>query len=136
MHLAAHTHSTTGTRRPVVFTRHTRTLTAASQEAESAVPTPRQFSKKTSTSNMLRLKTSDGSAQRPYRVDFVLLEHFSMASFTVAMDVLVTANLLRADSFAFTPCRWAAVTGCSATWAWSWWPARWNRPTCTTSTCW
>ncbi|MFJ3451014.1 GlxA family transcriptional regulator [Pseudomonas sichuanensis] len=67
------------------------------------MPTPRQFSKKTSTSNMLRLKTSDGSAQRPYRVDFVLLEHFSMASFTVAMDVLVTANLLRADSFAFTP---------------------------------
>jgi transcriptional regulator GlxA family with amidase domain len=40
---------------------------------------------------------------RPYRVDFVLLEHFSMASFTVAMDVLVTANLLRADSFRFTP---------------------------------
>lgn len=75
----------------------------ASQETESAVPTPRQFSKKTSTSNMLRLKNTDGSAQRPFRVDFVLLEHFSMASFTVAMDVLVTANLLRADSFAFTP---------------------------------
>lgn len=75
----------------------------ASQEAEPRVPTPRQFSKKTSTSNMLRLKASGGSAQAPYRVDFILLEHFSMASFTVALDVLVTANLLRADSFRFTP---------------------------------
>ncbi len=80
-----------------------RTLDPASQEAESAVPTPRQFSKKTSTSNMLRLKSGDAGNQRPYRVDFVLLEHFSMASFTVAMDVLVTANLLRADSFTSTP---------------------------------
>lgn len=67
------------------------------------MPTPRQFSKKTSTSNMLRLKSGDAGSQRPYRVDFVLLEHFSMASFTVAMDVLVTANLLRADSFTSTP---------------------------------
>ena len=65
--------------------------------------TPRQFSQKTSTSNMLRLKSTAGNGQMPYRVDFVLLEHFSMASFTVAMDVLVTANLLRADSFRFTP---------------------------------
>lgn len=80
-----------------------RTLDPASQEAESAVPTPRQFSKKTSTSNMLRLKSGDAGNQRPYRVDFVLLEHFSMASFTVAMDVLVTANLLRVDSFTSTP---------------------------------
>ncbi|HYQ55094.1 MAG TPA: GlxA family transcriptional regulator, partial [Pseudomonas sp.] len=67
------------------------------------MPTPRQFSRKTSTSNMLRLKSATSSPQAPYRVDFVLLEHFSMASFTVAMDVLVTANLLRADSFRFTP---------------------------------
>ncbi len=65
--------------------------------------TPRQFSQKTSTSNMLRLKSASGNGQVPYRVDFVLLEHFSMASFTVAMDVLVTANLLRADSFRFNP---------------------------------
>ena len=70
---------------------------------EGTVPIPRQFSKKTSTSNMLRLKTGDGEAHVPYRVDFVLLQHFSMASFTVAMDVLVTANLLRSESFAFTP---------------------------------
>jgi transcriptional regulator GlxA family with amidase domain len=85
------------------FPRPPSTLTRASQEAESAVPTPRHFSKKTSTSNMLRLKSATGEAHKPYRVDFVLLEHFSMASFTVAMDVLVTANLLRADSFSFTP---------------------------------
>lgn len=85
------------------------------------MPTPRQFSQKTSTSNMLRLKTSSANAQAPYQVDFILLEHFSMASFTVAMDVLVTANLLRADSFRFTRCRWTA-TGCSATWGWNWWP--------------
>jgi len=67
------------------------------------VATPRQFSKKASTSNMLRLKSGVTDEQAPYRVAFVLLEHFSMASFTVAMDVLVTANLLRADSFSFTP---------------------------------
>lgn len=65
--------------------------------------TPRQFSKKTSTSNMFRTKSADASVQKPYQVDFVLLEYFSMASFTVAMDVLVTANLLRADSFGFIP---------------------------------
>ncbi|MBJ9973886.1 GlxA family transcriptional regulator [Pseudomonas sp. S75] len=67
------------------------------------MPTPRQFSKKTSTSNMLRLKSGNSDEQAPYRVGFVLLEHFSMASFTVAMDVLVTANLLRGDSFRFIP---------------------------------
>ncbi len=67
------------------------------------MPTARQFSKKSSTWNMLRLKSATGEAQAPYRVGFVLLEHFSMASFTVAMDVLVTANLLRADSFHFAP---------------------------------
>ncbi len=89
--------------REIVFPQASRHTLQASQEAESRVPTPRQFSKKTSTSNMLRLKSASANAQAPYRVDFVLLEHFSMASFTVAMDVLVTANLLRADSFQFTP---------------------------------
>lgn len=87
----------------VVFPADSQHTHPASQEAESAVSTPRQFSQKTSTSNMLRLKSAAGNGQMPYRVDFVLLEHFSMASFTVAMDVLVTANLLRADSFRFTP---------------------------------
>jgi len=95
--------------RAIVFTAASGHTHPASQEAESRVPTPRQFSKKTSTSNMLRLKSAAGDPQAPYRVDFVLLEHFSMASFTVAMDVLVTANLLRADSFRFTPRRWTAT---------------------------
>lgn len=67
------------------------------------MPLARQFSKKTSSSNMLRTKSAAGEGQAPYHVGFVLLEHFSMASFTVAMDVLVTANLLRGDSFRFAP---------------------------------
>ncbi|MBA1200971.1 GlxA family transcriptional regulator [Pseudomonas capeferrum] len=64
--------------------------------------TPRHFSKKSGTTNMLRLKSSQDEGQAAYRVGFVLLEHFSMASFTVAMDVLVTANLLRNDCFRFS----------------------------------
>ena len=67
------------------------------------MPTARQFSQKASSSNMLRTKSAAGEGQAAYRVGFVLLEHFSMASFTVAMDVLVTANLLRGDSFQFAP---------------------------------
>jgi len=46
------------------------------------------------------------AAQRPnphWRVAFVLLEHFSMTSFTTAVDALVTANLVRNDKlFEFT----------------------------------
>lgn len=34
------------------------------------------------------------------RVGFVLLEHFSLPAFTQALDTLVTANLIRADTFA------------------------------------
>ena len=65
--------------------------------------TIRQFSKKASTTNMVRLKPTAVDVVPSYGVGFVLLEHFSMASFTVAMDVLVTANLLRTDSFRFSP---------------------------------
>ena len=107
--------------REIVFPPASRHTLRASQEAETRVPTPRQFSKKTSTSNMLRLKSTSANAQAPYRVDFVLLEHFSMASFTVAMDVLVTANLLRADSFRFTPLSMDGDRVLSDL-GWSWWP--------------
>ncbi|WP_319801986.1 GlxA family transcriptional regulator [Pseudomonas sp. JUb96] len=67
------------------------------------MPTPRHFSQKTSTTNMLNLKHPQSPSAPAYRVGFLLLENFSMASFTVAMDVLVTANLLQAELFAITP---------------------------------
>jgi len=43
--------------------------------------------------NSLYLPTNTGSAQNT-KVVFVLLEHFSMMSFTAAVDTLVTANLI------------------------------------------
>ncbi|ROL72637.1 GlxA family transcriptional regulator [Pseudomonas vranovensis] len=67
------------------------------------MPTPRQFSKKSSTSNMLNLKHPEAASTPAYQVGFLLLENFSMASFTVAMDVLVTANLLKSNLFLSTP---------------------------------
>jgi len=85
------------------FPKPASTLIGASLSREPAVPTIRQFSKKASTTNMVRLKPTAADVTPSYGVGFVLLEHFSMASFTVAMDVLVTANLLRTDSFRFSP---------------------------------
>ncbi|MGH8486259.1 MAG: GlxA family transcriptional regulator, partial [Pseudomonas sp.] len=67
------------------------------------MPTPRQFSQKSTTTNMLNLKHPEAPASPAYRVGFLLLENFSMASFTVAMDVLVTANLLQNNLFTITP---------------------------------
>lgn len=67
------------------------------------MPTPRHFSQKSSTTNMLNLKHPQGPSLPAYRVGFLLLENFSMASFTVAMDVLVTANLLQNELFVITP---------------------------------
>ncbi|MDD1977018.1 MULTISPECIES: GlxA family transcriptional regulator [Pseudomonas] len=67
------------------------------------MPTPRQFSRKSSTTNMLNLNHPQTASTPAYRVGFVLLENFSMASFTVAMDVLVTANLLQNNLFRITP---------------------------------
>lgn len=67
------------------------------------MPTPRQFSQKSSSSNMLNRKQPEAATSPAYRVGFLLLENFSMASFTVAMDVLVTANLLQNNLFTITP---------------------------------
>lgn len=42
----------------------------------------------------IQLNTEDLSLQAPWRVAFILQENFSMMAFTVAVDALVTANLL------------------------------------------
>jgi transcriptional regulator GlxA family with amidase domain len=52
---------------------------------------------------MLNLKHPEAASSPAWRVGFLLLENFSMASFTVAMDVLVTANLLQNNLFSITP---------------------------------
>ncbi len=45
---------------------------------------------------------SQDSGEKPIRVGFILLEHFSMMAFTAAVDALVTANLVRtAPLFSF-----------------------------------
>ncbi|OEY65445.1 GlxA family transcriptional regulator [Marinobacter sp. X15-166B] len=68
----------------------------------SAVKEKRQFSSTMRSTNSAFLPAQE-SAQRPVRVAFVLHEHFSLMAFTAAVDVLVTANLVRnAPVFAFT----------------------------------
>ena len=54
----------------------------------------RNFSGGTKSKNLLHLKQSALPAGTCYRVGFLLLEHFSLAAFTGALDTLVTANLL------------------------------------------
>lgn len=55
----------------------------------------RDFSSKLVASNRALLSnTMDVQNQNPILVGFVLLENFSMAAFTTAVDALVTANLL------------------------------------------
>ena len=49
------------------------------------------------------LRYLDGESREPgrlARVGFLLLEHFSLPAFTQALDTLVTANLIRAQTFA------------------------------------
>jgi len=47
----------------------------------------------------LRYLSDEKEPTRTARVGFVLLEHFSLPAFTQALDTLVTANLIRAQSF-------------------------------------
>ena len=62
----------------------------------------RHFSKAMRSTNSAFLPAQE-SPNRPARVAFVLLEHFSLMAFTAAVDALVTANLVRsAPLFAFT----------------------------------
>ncbi|MET1068906.1 MAG: GlxA family transcriptional regulator [Pseudomonas prosekii] len=50
--------------------------------------------------NLRYLNEQPGAASRTVRAGFLLLEHFSLPAFTQALDTIVTANLLRAESFA------------------------------------
>ncbi|BBB27001.1 GlxA family transcriptional regulator [Amphritea japonica] len=54
----------------------------------------RDFSSTMRSSNSQFLP-SDHAPERPVKVGFVLLEHFSLMAFTAAVDTLVTANLVR-----------------------------------------
>lgn len=49
--------------------------------------------------NQRLLKDVTCAQQAPLDVAFIVLEHFSLPSFTAALDVLVTANLLRETPF-------------------------------------
>ncbi|MCR3765748.1 GlxA family transcriptional regulator, partial [Pseudomonas aeruginosa] len=48
----------------------------------------------------LRFTGGGAGARARARVGFLLLEHFSLPAFTQALDSLVTANLIRGESFA------------------------------------
>jgi len=62
----------------------------------------RHFSNSMRSTNSAFLPAQE-SPNRPARVAFVLLEHFSLMAFTAAVDALVTANLVRnSPLFAFT----------------------------------
>lgn len=56
--------------------------------------TQRDFSKTISSSNSLFLRLNEQEPDKPTTIGFILLEHFSMAAFTNAVDTLVTANLI------------------------------------------
>ena len=60
----------------------------------------RQFSGGMKGKNLRYLNEQPGAASRTVRAGFLLLEHFSLPAFTQALDTIVTANLLRAESFA------------------------------------
>jgi len=57
----------------------------------------RDFSKTISTSNQVFLN-HDESQNTPIKIGFILMEYFSMAAFTNAVDALVTANLIHANN--------------------------------------
>ena len=50
--------------------------------------------------NLRYLNDHPGQEVRRARAGFVLLEHFSLPAFTQALDTIVTANLIRPESFA------------------------------------
>ena len=60
----------------------------------------RQFSTGMKGKNLRYLNEQPSQGQRPLQAGFVLLEHFSLPAFTQALDTIVTANLLRPESFA------------------------------------
>ncbi|MGN2436589.1 GlxA family transcriptional regulator [Pseudomonas syringae] len=49
--------------------------------------------------NLRYLNELPGETRQTVRAGFLLLEHFSLPAFTQALDTIVTANLLRPDSF-------------------------------------
>lgn len=49
--------------------------------------------------NLRYLNDRPGETKQAVRAGFLLLEHFSLPAFTQVLDTLVTANLLRPDSF-------------------------------------
>lgn len=59
----------------------------------------RQFSGGMKGKNLRYLNEGQGEPVRTIRAGFVLLEHFSLPAFTQTLDTIVTANLLRAQSF-------------------------------------
>lgn len=59
----------------------------------------RTFSGGIRSKNLLYLKPGEPAEVRSQRVGFLLLEHFSLAAFTGALDTLVTGNLLVAGQF-------------------------------------
>lgn len=60
----------------------------------SDAPKKRDFSSVMRSSNS-RYLPAEGIPDKPVKVGFVLLEHFSMMAFTAAADALVTTNLVR-----------------------------------------
>ncbi len=60
----------------------------------------RQFSGAMQGRNLRYLDSDSKEPTRLARVGFLLLEHFSLPAFTQALDTLVTANLIRAQTFA------------------------------------
>ncbi|MBF3346029.1 GlxA family transcriptional regulator, partial [Pseudomonas aeruginosa] len=59
----------------------------------------RRFSAALQGQNLRFTGAGEGGSARA-RVGFLLLEHFSLPAFTQALDTLVTANLIRSESFA------------------------------------
>lgn len=62
----------------------------------------RDFSGVMKTKNYRYVGESQHNANKRLRVGFLLLENFSLPAFTQALDTLVTANLLQADTFSVT----------------------------------
>ncbi|PTQ69145.1 GlxA family transcriptional regulator [Pseudomonas sp. GV071] len=62
----------------------------------------RDFSDVMKNKNYRYLDDGKKASGKQARVGFLLLEHFSLPAFTQALDTLITANLLQANSFAVT----------------------------------
>lgn len=59
----------------------------------------RQFSGSMKGKNLRYVSEKSNQPSHRVRTGFLLLEHFSLPAFTQALDTIVTANLLRPDSF-------------------------------------